>query len=100
MKRRLSLLQVLLPLLTACSQPLHPHKANRTLMETSLAASITLRQQNGWQSELIMENRSDCPVDVTSPGDFPPPSGWEYSREAYQVAALQSFHILKMTLIN
>jgi len=69
-------------------------------MNIPLASSVTIQNKNGIMVDFKMINQKDHPVKVYQPGDFQPTTGWEYSYEAYQVAVLQSFHILKMTVID
>ncbi|TGX53246.1 hypothetical protein E5A73_10325 [Sphingomonas gei] len=47
---------------------------------------------------LRIANDGDKAVTIHNPGDYRPTEGWEFSREAYRVAALRSFHFLEMTL--
>lgn len=74
--------------------------SNRKLMDTPLDASLTIHFHRGPSADFKMVNQKDHPVTVLQPANFQPPTGWEYSYDAYQVAALQSFHILKMTLLD
>lgn len=50
--------------------------------------------------ELRIVNTGGEPIEIHNPGNHPPVEGWESSRESYQIAVLQSFHVLKMVLQN
>jgi hypothetical protein len=47
---------------------------------------------------LRITNDGDTAVRLHNPGDYRPTEGWEFSREAYRVAVLRSFHFLEMIL--
>jgi hypothetical protein len=70
------------------------------VMETPLVATLRIGQQKGLWAHLRIENHKDEAVEIFYPEDFPPHDGWAFSREAYQVALLQSFHILMMKLMD
>lgn len=59
---------------------------------------IDIRCENGVWADLRIINDSDEAVHVHNPGNYRPTEGWEFSREAYRVAALRSFHFLEMIL--
>ena len=63
-----------------------------------MKATIDIRCENGVWADLRITNNDDMPVRIHNPGNYQPTEGWEFSREAYQVAALRSFHFLEMTL--
>jgi len=63
-----------------------------------MKATIDIRCENGVWADLRITNDDDIPARIHNPGDYQPMEGWEFSREAYQVAALRSFHFLEMTL--
>jgi hypothetical protein len=63
-----------------------------------MKTTIDIRCQNGVWADLRITNNGDTTVSVHNPGNYRPIEGWEFSREAYQVAALRSFHFLEMTL--
>lgn len=50
--------------------------------------------------DLKIANTSGEPIEVFNPGNYPPIEGWEFSKESYQIAVLQSFQVLKMVLVN
>jgi hypothetical protein len=60
--------------------------------------TIDIRCENGVWADLRITNNEDTTVSIHNPGNYRPTEGWEFSREAYQVAALRSFHFLDMTL--
>ncbi|HVP56114.1 MAG TPA: hypothetical protein VMU45_14085 [Candidatus Eisenbacteria bacterium] len=63
-----------------------------------LRTTLSIRQENGLWAVLRIVNNSEIPVFIHNPGDYRPTEGWEFSREAYNVAVLLSFHFLDMTL--
>ena len=63
-----------------------------------MRAGIRIRHEHGLWADLRVTNDGDSVAPIHNPGDYRPTEGWEYSREAYQVAALRSFHFLEMTL--
>jgi hypothetical protein len=69
-------------------------------MKTPLKATLYIRKQDGLWADLRIVNQGDKAVEILQPGSFPPYNGWEHSYEAYQVAALQSFHILRITILD
>jgi len=69
-------------------------------MDTPLNATLQIRRQEGLWADLRIVNQEKEAVEIFQPGNFPPHTSWEYSYEAYQVAALQSFHILRMTVFD
>ena len=63
-----------------------------------MAATIDIRCENGIWADLRITNDTDTTVRIHNPGNYTPTERWEFSREAYQVAVLRSFHFLEMTL--
>lgn len=63
-----------------------------------MKTTIDIRCENGVWADLRITNDGDTTVRIHNPGNYRPTEGWEFSREAYQVAALRSFHFLEMTL--
>jgi hypothetical protein len=63
-----------------------------------MKATIDIRCEDGVWADLRITNDDDLTVRVHNPGNYRPTEGWEFSSEAYQVAALRSFHFLEMTL--
>src|SRR4051794_15020527 len=63
-----------------------------------MTAKINIRCENGVWADLRITNNGDTTVRIHNPGNYRPTEGWVLSREAYQVAALRSFHFLEMTL--
>jgi hypothetical protein len=63
-----------------------------------MKATIDIRCENGVWGELRITNDGDKAARITNPGDYRPTQGWEFSREAYQIAVLRSFHFLEMTV--
>jgi hypothetical protein len=63
-----------------------------------MKATIDIRCENGVWADLRITNNDDTAVRIHNPGNYRPTESWEFSREAYQVAALRSFHFLEMTL--
>jgi hypothetical protein len=70
------------------------------MMDTpqGLYATLDIRQENGLWADLRIVNQGEKTVLIHNPGNYRPTEGWEFSREAYNVAVLRSFHFLKMTL--
>jgi hypothetical protein len=65
---------------------------------TDLKTTIEVRSEKGLWADLRIINEGDRSILVHNPGNYRPTEGWEFSHEAYQVAALQSFHFLEMKL--
>jgi hypothetical protein len=63
-----------------------------------MKATIDIRCEKGVWADLRISNNEQTAVRIHNPGNYRPTEGWELSREAYQVAALRSFHFLEMTL--
>jgi len=63
-----------------------------------MKAAVDIRCENGIWAELRIVNDGDKAACIHNPGDYPPSQGWEFSREAYRIAVLRSFHFLEMTL--
>lgn len=66
----------------------------------SMKSSLSYRAGNGNWVDLKIVNTGDKPVQVFNPGNYPPTEGWEFSRQSYQIAVLQSFQVFKMALQN
>ena len=64
-----------------------------------MEATIGIRRENGIWADLRIANDGDGVARIHNPGDYRPTEGWEFSREAYRVAVLRSFHFLEMTLL-
>lgn len=65
----------------------------------NLQATIEVRKGKGLQADLNIINNGRKPVLIHNPGRYQPTEGWEFSREAYNVAVLISFHFLVMKLV-
>jgi hypothetical protein len=65
---------------------------------SKLRAAIAIRQERGLWADLRIVNHGAEPASIHNPGVHRPTAGWEFSREAYDVAVLLSFHFLDMTL--
>ena len=63
-----------------------------------METTIGIRCENGIWADLRIANDDDRVVRIHNPGNYRPTEDWEFSYEAYQVAALRSFHFLEMTL--
>ncbi len=63
-----------------------------------MKATIAVRYENGVWADLRITNNDDVTVSIHNPGNYRPTEGWEFSREAYQVAVLRSLHFLDMAL--
>jgi hypothetical protein len=63
-----------------------------------MKATIDIRCTNGVWADLRITNNDDKTDRIHNPGNYRPTEGWEFSLEAYLVAALRSFHFLEMTL--
>jgi hypothetical protein len=63
-----------------------------------MKAAIDICGENGIWADLRITNEADKTVSIHDPGNYRPPQGWEFSHEAYQIAALRSLHFLEMTL--
>jgi len=77
-----------------------PIRVGGTLMDETkeLHSTLSIRQGNGLWAELRIVNYGEEPFFIHNPGDYRPTEGWNFSREAYDVAVLLSFHFLDMTL--
>ncbi len=69
-------------------------------MNTSegLRSTLDIRHQNGLWADLRIVNEGRKTVSIHNPGSYLPTERWEFSREAYNVAVLLSFHFLEMAL--
>jgi len=63
-----------------------------------MKAAIDIRCGNGVWADLRIINNEDTVVRILNPGNYQPTERWEYSRDAYRVAVLRSFHFLEMNL--
>ena len=63
-----------------------------------MKAAIDIRCENGIWANLRITNNDDKVACIHNPGNYRPTQGWRFSREAYQIAVLRSFHFLEMTL--
>jgi len=63
-----------------------------------IGAAIDIRCVGGVWADLRITNNGNTVDRIHNPGKYRPTEGWEFSPEAYQVAALRSFHFLEMTL--
>ena len=61
-------------------------------------ATLDIREENGVWADLRIVNTGVRSVSVHNPGDYQATEGWAFSREAYNVAVLLSFHFLDMAL--
>ena len=66
----------------------------------SLNSTLQIRKEKGVWAELRIINKGEKPVLIHNPGNYQPTEGWEFSREAYNVAELLSFHFLEMKLFK
>ena len=63
-----------------------------------MKAVINIRCEDGIWADLRIINNEETVVRILNPGNYQPPERWEFSREAYRVAVLRSFHFLEMIL--
>jgi hypothetical protein len=63
-----------------------------------MKTTIEISCESGIWAVMRIANNESAAVSIHNPGDYRPTEGWEFSREAYQVAVLRSFHFLEMTL--
>ena len=63
-----------------------------------MKATIEISCTSGVWAVLQITNDEDTAVRIHNPGTYRPTEGWEFSREAYRVAVLRSFHFLDMIL--
>jgi hypothetical protein len=63
-----------------------------------MKATIDVRCENGVWANLRIVNDGATAVRIHNPGNYRPTERWEFSREAYRVAVLRSFHFLEMVL--
>lgn len=90
----------LMLMVVCCLQQTCTVNSTKRNMDTALSSNLTIRSKDGIWANIKMVNQTDHVVSVLEPNNFQPFSGWAYSNEAYQVAVLQSFHILKMTIFT
>lgn len=76
------------------------YTSQKTKMNTQIKTELDIQYKNGIWATLKITNQGGQPVKVYHPGKHSPVVGWKHSNEAYQVALFQSFHILKMTLVD
>jgi hypothetical protein len=63
-----------------------------------MKAAVGIRSENGVWADLRITNDDDKSARICNPGNYRPIEGWQFSREAYQIAVLRSIHFLEMTL--
>lgn len=63
-----------------------------------MKTTIDISCESGVWAVMRITNDGDTTVRIHNPGNYPPTEGWEFSREAYRVAVLRSFHFLEMIL--
>ena len=63
-----------------------------------MKAAVDIRCENGVWADLRITNDENKAARILNPGNYRPTESWEFSREAYQIAVLRSFHFLEMTL--
>lgn len=63
-----------------------------------MKATIDISCESGVWAVMRITNNEETAVSIHNPGNYPPTEGWEFSREAYRVAVLRSFHFLEMIL--
>jgi hypothetical protein len=63
-----------------------------------LRSTLEIRHENGLWADLRIVNEGRKTALIHNPGDYRPTEGWNFSREAYNVAVLLSFHFLDMAL--
>ena len=63
-----------------------------------MKATIDIRCEGGVWADLRIVNNGDTVTRIHNPGNYRPTERWEFSREAYRVAVLRSFHFLEMIL--
>jgi hypothetical protein len=66
----------------------------------ALNATIEIRKQKGFWADLRIMNNGEKPIFIHNPGNYQQTEKWEFSREAYIVAVLLSFHFLEMKLFT
>jgi hypothetical protein len=63
-----------------------------------MKATIDISCEGGVWAVMRIVNDADAAARIHNPGDYQPTERWEFSREAYLVAVLRSFHFLEMIL--
>ena len=63
-----------------------------------MKALIDIACDDGIWADLRIINNEGTVAHMLNPGNYWPPERWEFSREAYRVAVLRSFHFLEMIL--
>lgn len=63
-----------------------------------LITTLELRREQAFWADLRLINKGERPILIHNPGHYQPTEPWGFTREAYDVAVLQSFHFLKMKL--
>ena len=63
-----------------------------------MKAALDIGCDDGIWAELRIVNDGEQAALIHNPGDDRPTQGWEFSREAYRIAVLRSFHFLQMTV--
>lgn len=63
-----------------------------------MKTTIDIHCEDGVWAHLRITNNGNTTVSVHNPGDDRPTQGWKFSREAYRIAVLCSFHFIEMTL--
>jgi hypothetical protein len=63
-----------------------------------MTATIDISCDSGVWAVMRIVNDGDTVARIHNPGDYRPTERWEFSREAYRVAVLRSFHFLEMIL--
>lgn len=63
-----------------------------------MKTTIDISCESGVWAVMRIVNNGDTATRIHNPGNYQPTERWEFSREAYRVAVLRSFHFLEMTL--
>lgn len=100
MKTQLLICFLNLLMVAFCASPNEETSANQSTMDTTLHAKLQFRSSEEYWADLTIINNQREQVKVIKPDNFTPFDGWKHSHEAYQIATLQSFHILKITLVD
>jgi len=61
-----------------------------------MKAIVDVSCESGVWAVMRIVNDGDTAARIHNPGEYRPTEGWEFSREAYLVAVLRSFHFLEM----
>ncbi len=87
-------------MVVCCLQQFCTVNSTKKNMDTTLFSNLVIRSKDGIWADFKMINQTEQVVSTFEPNNFQSFSGWAYSHEAYQVAVLQSFHMLKITVFT